>query len=101
MAVVPTNDIVALLEQDHAAIRERLLELENAHPADRAVLFRELTMELSRHEVARRRSSTPPSAMTRAGTPTSTLVVAKSPQPKTCWRTWRSWNPPPKNSWER
>jgi hemerythrin superfamily protein len=52
MAVVPTDDIVALLEQDHVAIEERLLELENADPGRRAVLFRELTMELSRHEVA-------------------------------------------------
>jgi hemerythrin superfamily protein len=52
MAVVPTDDIVALLEQDHAAIQERLIELENADSNDRAMLFRELTTELSRHEVA-------------------------------------------------
>jgi hemerythrin superfamily protein len=52
MAVIPTDDIVALLEQDHAAVQERLLELENADPSNRALLFRELTMELSRHEVA-------------------------------------------------
>jgi len=52
MAVVPTNDIVVLLEQDHEAVRERLLEFENADPNNRASLFLELTIELSRHEVA-------------------------------------------------
>src|SRR5580698_8370915 len=52
MAVVPTDDIVALLEQDHEAVRERLLEFESAVPGHRAALFVELTTELSRHEVA-------------------------------------------------
>jgi hemerythrin superfamily protein len=52
MTVTPTDDITALLEQDHEAIRERLLELETADPDDRATLFAELTSALTRHEVA-------------------------------------------------
>ncbi len=52
MTVTPTDDITALLEQDHEAIVERLLEFETAHPEDRATLFSELTAALTRHEVA-------------------------------------------------
>jgi hemerythrin superfamily protein len=52
MTVIPTDDITALIEQDHEAIRERLLELENADSSNRAALFRELMTELTRHEVA-------------------------------------------------
>jgi hypothetical protein len=52
MTIVPTDDVVALLTQDHEAIRERLLECEDAMPEDRAALFWELTVELIRHEVA-------------------------------------------------
>ena len=44
MTVTPTDDITALLEQDHEAIRERLSELETADPDDRATLFAELTV---------------------------------------------------------
>jgi hemerythrin superfamily protein len=52
MTVIPTDDITALIEQDHQAIRERLLEFEKADPSSRAALFHELTTELTRHEVA-------------------------------------------------
>ncbi len=52
MTVTPTDDITALLEQDHEAIMERLLEFETADPDDRATLFSELTAALTRHEVA-------------------------------------------------
>jgi Hemerythrin HHE cation binding domain len=52
MTITPTDDITALLELDHEAIRERLLELENADACDRAALFAELTAALTRHEVA-------------------------------------------------
>jgi hemerythrin superfamily protein len=52
MTVIPTDDITALIEQDHEAIKERLLELENADSSNRAALFHELTTELIRHEVA-------------------------------------------------
>jgi hemerythrin superfamily protein len=52
MSVTPTDDITTLLEQDHQAIRERLVELESAHPSDRTALFSELTAALTRHEVA-------------------------------------------------
>jgi hemerythrin superfamily protein len=52
MAIVPTDDVVSLLAQDHEAIRERLKELESARPERRAELFRELTAQLVRHEKA-------------------------------------------------
>jgi hemerythrin superfamily protein len=52
MAIVPTDDIVSLLAQDHETIRERLLEFESAQPEIRSALFRELTAQLVRHEVA-------------------------------------------------
>jgi hypothetical protein len=52
MAIVPTDDIVSLLTQDHEAIRERFMELETSEPEVRAQLFRELTQQLVRHEVA-------------------------------------------------
>jgi hemerythrin superfamily protein len=48
MAIVPTDDVVSLLAQDHEALRERLLEFESAPPGSRPDLFRELV----RHEVA-------------------------------------------------
>ncbi len=52
MTVIPTDDITALIEHDHEAIKERLMELESADPVSRAALFHELTTELTRHEVA-------------------------------------------------
>jgi hemerythrin superfamily protein len=52
MTVTPTDDITALLEQDHEAIHERLSEFETADPCHRATLFVELTAALTRHEVA-------------------------------------------------
>src|SRR5579863_10539749 len=52
MTVIPTDDVTALIEQDHEAIKERLSELENADSSLRSALFRELTTELIRHEVA-------------------------------------------------
>jgi hemerythrin superfamily protein len=52
MTVIPTDDLTALIEQDHEAIRERLLELEHADSSSRATLFGELTMELTRHRAA-------------------------------------------------
>jgi hemerythrin superfamily protein len=52
MAIVPTDDVVSLLAQDHEAIRERLMEFEGAQPELRSELFRELTAQLVRHEVA-------------------------------------------------
>ncbi len=52
MTVIPTDDVTALIEQDHEAIKERLSELENADPSLRSALFHELTTELIRHEVA-------------------------------------------------
>jgi hemerythrin superfamily protein len=52
MAIVPTDDLVSLLAQDHEAIRERLMEFESARPEWRAELFRELMAQLVRHESA-------------------------------------------------
>jgi len=52
MAIVPTDDVVSLLAQDHEALRERLMEFESAPPGSRAELFRELVAQLVRHEVA-------------------------------------------------
>jgi hemerythrin superfamily protein len=52
MGIVPTDDIISLLEQDHQAVRERFSELEAAGVDDRAQLFWELMEQLVRHEVA-------------------------------------------------
>jgi hemerythrin superfamily protein len=52
MAVLPTDDIVTLLAQDHETVGQRLAELESAAPELRADLFWELVTQLVRHEVA-------------------------------------------------
>src|ERR1039458_2111283 len=67
MAIVPTDDIIALLAQDHEAIRERLTELEASKPAARAQLFSELTQQLVRHEVAEEVRQHDPEASRRSG----------------------------------
>jgi hemerythrin superfamily protein len=51
MGVVPTDDVISLLTQDHEAIKERLSELGHADPDVRGQLFWELTDQLVRHEV--------------------------------------------------
>jgi hypothetical protein len=51
MGIVPTDDVISLLTQDHEAIKERLFELGCAEPAMRGQLFWELTEQLVRHEV--------------------------------------------------
>jgi hemerythrin superfamily protein len=52
MAVLPTDDIVTLLAQDHETVGQRFTELESAAPELRADLFWELVTQLVRHEVA-------------------------------------------------
>jgi hypothetical protein len=52
MGVVPTDDLISLLAQDHEAIGERLRELGHADPEVRGQLFWELMDQLVRHEVA-------------------------------------------------
>jgi iron-sulfur cluster repair protein YtfE (RIC family) len=52
MGIVPTDDLISLLAQDHEAIKERFSELGHADPKVRGQLFRELTDQLVRHEVA-------------------------------------------------
>jgi hemerythrin superfamily protein len=52
MGIVPTDDLISLLEQDHQAIRERFSELDGAAADDRPHLFWELVEQLVRHEVA-------------------------------------------------
>jgi hemerythrin superfamily protein len=52
MAVLPTDDIVTLLAQDHETVGQRLSELESAAPELRSDLFWELVQQLVRHEVA-------------------------------------------------
>jgi hemerythrin superfamily protein len=52
MAIVPTDDLVSLLAQDHEALRERLMEFESAPSESRSDLFGELVAQLVRHEVA-------------------------------------------------
>jgi hemerythrin superfamily protein len=52
MGIVPTDDIISLLEQDHQAIRERFSELDGARADDRPQLLWELVEQLVRHEVA-------------------------------------------------
>ena len=51
MGIVPTDDLISLLTQDHEAIKERLSELGLADPGLRGQLFWELTDQLVRHEV--------------------------------------------------
>jgi len=51
MGIVPTDDVISLLAQDHEAIKERLSELGLADPGLRGQLFWELTDQLVRHEV--------------------------------------------------
>jgi iron-sulfur cluster repair protein YtfE (RIC family) len=52
MGIVPTDDLISLLAQDHEAIKERFSELGHADPEVRGQLFWELTEQLVRHEVA-------------------------------------------------
>jgi len=52
MGIVPTDDLISLLAQDHEAIKERFSELAHADPEVRGQLFWELTDQLARHEVA-------------------------------------------------
>lgn len=52
MSVVPADDVISLLTQDHAAVKQRFAELETAHPESRAELFWKLTDQLVRHEIA-------------------------------------------------
>ena len=51
MGIVPTDDVISLLAQDHEAIKERFFELGHADPDVRGQLFWELTDQLVRHEV--------------------------------------------------
>ena len=52
MGIAPADDVVSLLTQDHAAIRQRLSEFDSAGASSRAELFWKLTDQLVRHEVA-------------------------------------------------
>jgi iron-sulfur cluster repair protein YtfE (RIC family) len=52
MGIVPTDDLISLLAQDHESIKERFFELRHADPDVRGRLFWELTDQLVRHEVA-------------------------------------------------
>src|ERR1700722_9934737 len=52
MGIVPTDDLISLLAQDHEAITERFAELGHADPDVRGQLFWELMDQLVRHEVA-------------------------------------------------
>jgi hypothetical protein len=52
MGIVPTDDLLSLLAQDHEAIKERFFELGHADPDVRGQLFWELMDQLIRHEVA-------------------------------------------------
>jgi hemerythrin superfamily protein len=52
MGIVPTDDLISLLAQDHEAITERFSELAQADPEARGQLFWELMDQLVRHEVA-------------------------------------------------
>jgi hemerythrin superfamily protein len=52
MGIIPTDDVISLLAQDHEAIKERFLELGGADPDLRCRLFWELMDQLVRHEVA-------------------------------------------------
>jgi Hemerythrin HHE cation binding domain len=65
MGIAPADDVVSLLTQDHAAVRQRLAEFESATPDTRSELFWKLTDALVRHEVAE--ESGLPSAARPAG----------------------------------
>jgi iron-sulfur cluster repair protein YtfE (RIC family) len=52
MGIVPTDDLISLLAQDHEAIGERFFELGHAGPDVRGQLFWELMDQLVRHEAA-------------------------------------------------
>jgi hemerythrin superfamily protein len=52
MGIVPTDDLISLLAQDHESIAERFSELGHAGPEARGRLFWELMEQLVRHEVA-------------------------------------------------
>jgi iron-sulfur cluster repair protein YtfE (RIC family) len=52
MSVAPTDDVVSLLTQDHAAVKQRFAEFDDAPVDVRAELFWKLTDQLIRHEVA-------------------------------------------------
>jgi hemerythrin superfamily protein len=52
MGIMPTDDIISLLRQDHEAVQERFSEFRAAPPDARLQLFWELTEQLVRHEVA-------------------------------------------------
>jgi hemerythrin superfamily protein len=52
MGIVPTDDIISLLAQDHEAIKERFSELGSAQAPVRGQLFWELMEQLVRHEAA-------------------------------------------------
>jgi hemerythrin superfamily protein len=52
MGIVPTDDLISLLTQDHEAISERFSEIRGTRPDARGQLFGELMDQLVRHEVA-------------------------------------------------
>jgi hypothetical protein len=60
MGIVPTDDLISLLAQDHEAIKERFSELGHADPDVRGQLFWELMDQLVRHEVAEEVVDYPP-----------------------------------------
>jgi iron-sulfur cluster repair protein YtfE (RIC family) len=52
MSAMPADDVVSLMTQDHAAVKQRFSAFESAPPASRVELFWALTEQLVRHEVA-------------------------------------------------
>jgi Hemerythrin HHE cation binding domain len=51
MDLAPADDLVSLLTQDHAAVRQRLAEFDSAVAENRSELFWKLTDQLVRHEI--------------------------------------------------
>ena len=51
MGIAPSDDLVSLLTQDHAAVRQRFAQFDSAAPTGRAELFWKLMDQLVRHEV--------------------------------------------------
>lgn len=52
MTVTPSEDVVSLITQDHAAIEQRFTELDSAAPGTHSELFAKLRDQLVRHEYA-------------------------------------------------
>jgi iron-sulfur cluster repair protein YtfE (RIC family) len=52
MTIAPADDVVSLMIQDHQAVKDTFAAFESTPPESRAGLFRTLTEQMVRHEIA-------------------------------------------------